>query len=356
MKKGEKKLSIIIIVVSVVSLAIVAGVYFSGTEGGGGNIIDGIFYDPNPHNSTIPYELFEPETLNRTVALESINPTYNHLTKDYRPRWDGCTDEQYLQIFGSLPKFPQDFYKRYAMFMRGELTDYDRLGSEYWLQPEFFDMGQGLFEYYIHRTTGMWTPGTVGCKPSVRQVEMKKGATVKLSTFFHTDAVGAEAYLGGVFFALLPDAAISYEGTVIFDQPANAGSYIQARIVEPDNDPIYMSEAFQSALQGLYTNVGENERILLFHPTYNLVDYQGTKRIHGFTSNWCYKISLEITVKSTTPSGTYVVAVDMKNPSDSINQEYNWVLSGSPYYGFYYPAIREWRPVCPYFQVVVVVP
>lgn len=313
-------------------------------------------YSSDPYGSAkIPYDLFEPNYSNDTATEFAINPTWNPLTEDYRPRWEGCSDEEYIKIFDDLPKMPQDFYKKYQMFMKGTLTDYDRLGEEYWKQPEFFDLEQNFFNRYVHRNPTMWIIGQLSCKPSYRYVELKPGATVQISTFFHTEVIGSEAYLGAIFYTHFPDNAMKQTGEVIFDQPDNAESFIEAKIISPDNNEIFEDPLFQQQLIGKYVNVENDEKIILFPASYRKINYQNEKIQMGFQEDWCHKIVAEIHIKDNCPPGNYIVAVDFKNPSTSINEEFNWVISGSPYYSFYYTAFREYYPISPYFQILVTV-
>jgi len=352
---GKKGIAIIAVVVAIAVTATGLYAYKGGQiipAGGKGTDVN---YSNTPGNAAVNSSLFTPTGgINWTIDAFALNPTYNPLTNDYRPRWKNATDEQYLQIFGHLPKFPQDFYRKYSLFMQGQLTDYDRLGPEYWRQPEFYGMTQQMFNIYMTQHPGQWTPGTVGCKPTFREVELEKGATVSLSTFFHASIV-AQAYQGAIFYAYLPDAAINYDNVRVFTQPEGAADHIHFKITEPENDSIYESKMFQQNMTGLYQNVGPGERFVLFYPTYYVVDKLGKKENQGYQEGWCYRVTVKITVDTDCPAGTYDVAVDIKNPSTPIIQEFNWVMSSAPYYGMFYSATREWRPVCPFFQIIVVV-
>lgn len=355
-KQKNRKIRLLIIVATIIVIAtIVIATQLTKKNGEEPSIFDSILYSSDPYNASVDYKLFEPSSLNRSVARYAVTPVYNSLTDDYRPRWEGCTDEQYLQIFSELPSFPQDFYKKYQMFMLGSIVDYDRLTENYWKQPEFYDLDDDSFYNYMNRGFGMFTPGTISCKPSVRMVEMKKGSHVELSTFFHTTIRGSEAYLGAVFYAIYPEKALNSDGIEVFANPDNIKQYIHAKISGPENDPIFMTPDFQKHIEGFATNVDETRRMLLFAPTYSVVDSNGQKKITGFTDSWCQKVTLDITIDSNCPAGNYVVAIDMENPSESIIQEYNWVISSAPYYGFFLQAIREWRPDCPFFQVIITV-
>jgi len=360
MNKAKRKkiifgtsITIILVVISGVSALMLTGNIDLTIPG---SIDDNnVIYSKNPYDSSINHSLFEPSSLNRTIDKYAVNPVWNPLTKDYRPRWKGCTDEEFKQIFKELPKMPQDFYKKYKMFLEGKLTDYDRLEPEYWMQPEFYGLDTDFFHAYMNRNPTMWRLGQISCMPGFRTVEMKRGATVDISTFMHTSILGSEVYLGGIVYAFFPDKAVNLKGETIFEQPKDAERYIHACITSPDNDPLYTSEDFQNHIKGLYTNVNPENRILLWSPTYQLFDVEGKKVIKGFDKDWVKKITIEVAVDKNCPSGNYVVALNLTNPSKEIVQEYNWQISSSPYYSFFYPAIREYRPIAPYFQLLITV-
>lgn len=351
-KSSKKKLVIAVIFVAIVCGSAIAVSQLALDNKSGTSSSP---YSNDPYDSILSHLLFEPSSLNDTGERYAIEPVWNELTKDYRPRWEGCSDEEFLAIFDELPKMPQDFYKKYKMFMEGTLTNYDRLTPDYWMQPEFFDLNQKFFDRYLQRWTGQWNIGQISCKPSFRYVEVKPGVSLQFSTFFHTDVLGTEASLGAVIYSYLPDVAMNQGGVVVFEQPDTAEQYINSRIITPDNDLIFMSDEFQEHLQGLYVNVDDNSRMVRFPATYRKIDVEGEKQLTGFPENWCYKVTVEIDISSSCPSGDYIVAVDSMNPSSAILEEYNWVISSEPYYSFFYPATREWHPVCPFFQVLITV-
>jgi len=352
----KKKTIIIIGAVAIISLAVSAVALSLNYKPEENKNSSDNPYSNDPYGSSkIPYNAFEPNSLDRTVNNYSVNPIWNDITKDYRPRWKGCSNEEYLNIFGNLPKMPQDFYRKYQMFMKGTLTDYDRLEPEYWKQPEFYGLEQNFFDTYITRWKNQWNIGQISCKPSFRYAELKKGATVQLSTFFHTEIIGSEAYLGAIFYSHLPENAMKQDGTIIFKQPNNAGQYIKTKIVSPSNDEIFMKESFQQNLKGKAVNINSDEKIVLFPATYKKIDEQGTKKLQGFLEKWCHKVTAQIHIKENCPPGEYIVAIDYKNPCSAINEEYNWIISGYPYYSYYFPAVREHYPVAPYFQMIITV-
>jgi hypothetical protein len=351
MEKRYKKKKPMLLIIIIVAAAIFAVVAVANYKPATPSRKPGeIYYAEDFNNSIVPSGLFDQDI----VAKAYLNPTFNPITQDYRPRWEGCTDEQYKQIFGNLPKMPQDFYKRFKLFIDGLFTDYERLGPEYWKQPEFYGLDEYMFKTYLREDlVNMWYIGQIACTPSIRNLEIKAGNTVNLSTFFHTGVTGSEAYLGAIIRPIYPKSAMNQEGQSIYDNPENIEDYIKVRITSPSNDPLYSSEEFQSHMKGKITNLKDDYRLLLFPATYRSIDVGGEKVMQGFKSNWCYKITFEVNVLPGTPVGNYVIAIDAMNPSDAIAEEYNWEISGSPYYSYYLPAIREQRPVAPYFQLII---
>jgi hypothetical protein len=350
-KLRNRLVGLFIIAIMIASSAIVA-VYLKG--GNPLEPLDGdIYYGSNP-NSTIPLYDFFDSNITFPIDEFAMTPTWNPITQDYRPRWTGCDEETFKTIFQNLPKFPQDFYKKYKMFMLGQLNDYERLGPEYWQQPEWYDLNQARFSRYVIGFRPYWNPGQVSSKPMIRMIEIKRGVTMNISTFFHNDVVGSETYLGGIVYSYLPPFAKDSKGVKVFGQPENADLYIHHRITYPQHDQIFMSDLFQEEIKGQYTGVMPGDKVLLFPPSRMTVINQETVLV-GYPSDWVKKISLEVNIDSNCPPGDYVIAVDLKNAASSVVQEYNWEISSSPYYSFFYNIIRETHPACPYFQLLMTV-
>jgi len=354
----------IIIIGAVVLIAISVAVVAIGINGNEdtclfcGDNNDEDIYSNDPYGSAlIDSNLFEPEQLNRSIENLALNPVWNDVTQDYRPRWseDIISDKEFLEIFDDIPKMPQDFYRKYKMFLDGQMSDYDRLGEEYWKQPEFYGLDSGSFNNYIKRNPTMWTIGQVHCRPGFRYVEMKPGNSVSLSTFLHTEVVGTEAYLLGILYSELPDVAMRADGQVIFENPDYANKYIHTKIITPENDELYSTEAFQNNLKGLSHGFDSDEKIILFPASYRIIDVEGKELQMGYQDDWAKKATIKIDVDSKCPKGRYVVALEVRNPNEHILEEYRWSISGAPYYSYVYEAIREWKPTAPYFQVVITV-
>ncbi len=340
--KNKKYLLIPIIVISFVLTILILNSTIKET-----NPIGGIYSD-KPYETLIPADQFQQNPVGKYIT----NPQYNHLTDDYRPRWDSGTDAQFVRVFQNLPKMPQDFYRKYDMFFKGTLTDYDRLGPEYWKQPEWYGLNDKFYDDYINRSETHWRIGEISCRPSTRNIEIQPGNSAILSTYMYSSILGSEAYLGVILFPFYPETAMTLQGKNIFTNPSHIEKYVDISIVSPENNEIFEDGDFQQRIVGKYTPLTNEERFVLFPPTYTIVDNQGEKILHGYPENWCYKVELQLTVKSGCPKGNYVVALDARNPPSVVNEEFMWLLTGNPYYSFYFNGIRTGKPVAPYFQIV----
>lgn len=353
--KFRNRLVGLLIIVGMISVATIAAIYIKDGTINPFEATGDIYYSGGINNASIQANQFYKGNVSIPVDDFALNPTWNPITQDYRPRWTGCDDETFKTIFHNLPKFPQDFYKKYKLFMLGQLNDYERLGSEYWQQPEWYDLNQMKFSHYINGWEPYWNIGQVSCKPMVRMIEIKRGVTMNMSTYFHADISGSQAYLGGIIFAYLPNQAMDLYGKTVFLQPEKAKDYINVKITTPQNDPLFMSNEFQRHIKGLYNGLELGQRVILFPATRQIVNNQGIEALAGYPIDFVAKVSFEVTVNKNCPTGEYVVAVDLKNAASAVVEEYNWEISGSPYYSFFFNAIRETHPACPFFQLIMVV-
>jgi hypothetical protein len=284
------------------------------------------------------------------TRITVLNTVYNDITKDYRPAYAGMTDQQYLDFFGELPSFPEDFFDVAQLVYDGKITDYSRISSTYWLQPEFYP---GWFACvnasYINNDPLRWTPQGYGCYPAIKEVEIPAGSDVIVNTYFKT-GYGIESYQGLVVRAILPTVAKDLRGNELFTQPQNAANYFTCNIKNPD-DSTY--NQFKDTL--MVNNVGANDWITILKPSYQLLKdkYGNPTGESGFQEDWVRLLELGIKIADNTPKGDYVVALDIDTPCFEINQEY-YLSETHTYYGaMYYPAGTYFRTSIPHFQCIV---
>jgi len=275
---------------------------------------------------------------------------FNDITGDYRPIYPGLTDEQYNEFFGQLPEFKKDFFQISKLVYDGKVTDYARLSSDYWLQPEFYP---GWFtsvnNSYINNDPAMWTPEGYGCYPAIKEISVQRGSDVEVNTYFKA-GYATESYQGIVVKPYLPAAAVSLRGNTLFSQPDNAKDFLNVHIDNPDN-PIY--ETFKSEIT--HSNVDPEDWFVVLKPTYQLLTdkYGAVTGESGFPSDWVRLLKLNIDISPETPPGDYIVAINIVPPCFEINQEFYFSIEHAYYGSFYHPSGGFHRTNIPHFQVVM---
>jgi len=294
-----------------------------------------------------PYDYTEGVNI---VPGEYLEPVFNDITGDFRPMYEGMSHEQYGYFFSELPEFEQDFFTISKLVYDGKITDYSRLSENYWKQPEFYPgWFSSVDNAYIYNNPYRWKPEGYGCYPAIKEISVRKGTNIVVNTYLRT-AFATEAFQGLVIKPELPDCAYSMRSNVIFEQPENVESYLQINIGNEDN-ALYNS--FKDTL--FTTNVEDIDWFVILKPTYELLKdkYNNVIGEQGFPTDWVRIVELEIDISSSTPSGDYVVSLDIVPPCFEINQEF-YFSSEHEYYGtMYHPSGHFHRTIKPHFQVIV---
>ena len=336
----EKKKKMVLLIVAILSMSVVSIIYYAEANNGEVEIP----YDNNSKGTQYNY----------TGGIDIIpgkylEPKYNDKTGDYRPEYE-LSKKRYLDIFGELPPFPEDFFDISSLIYSGRITDYSRIDKEYYLQPEFYPAWfSAINESYIYNDPLRWTTQGYGCYPCIKEVEVPKGKTVVINTYFRT-GYATESYQGLIIHPYLPDVAKDMRGNTMFEQSSNVDKYLSVRITNPDN-PTY--EKFKDEL--LVDNVGEEDWFVILKPTYQVITDKYGKPIGetGFPNDWVRILELEITISSSIPSGDYVVAIEPVVPCFEINQEFYYSQNHEYYGRLYIPAGSYFLSEKPHFQTIL---
>ncbi len=338
----EKKKKILGIAVAIIVIVSGISIYFLYD--------DGCFDDILPIDTDTKASSYDYTEGVSVLPGQYLEPVFNDITGDFRPIYEGMSEEQYDYFFCDLPEFKQDFFTITQLVFDGKITDYARLSSDYWLQPEFYPAWFSIVEReYINNDPDRWTPEGYGCYPCIKEISVRKGNDIVVNTYIRT-GFGTEAYQGLVIKPKFPDNAVSLRGNVIFEQPDDVEKYLKISIGNADN-AIY--DSFKSKI--FYNNVGETDWMVILKPTYQLLKDKYGEVIgeQGFPSDWVHIIELEIDISSDTPSGDYVVSLDIVPPCFEINQEF-YFSSEHEYYGaLYHPGGHFHRTLTPHFQAIV---
>jgi len=335
----NKKILAVIALLILVSVGAITVVLSSNTDLTN-SLID------NNNKGTI-YDYTEGVALTSGEYRETV---YNEYTNDYRPLYDGMTQDHYDWYFKDLPAFPKDFFDIANLVYEGKITDYNRLSEKYWKQPEFYPTWFNSVYKYTRHDEKRWRPEGYGCYPNIKEVTTDvRDDTITVSTYFRT-AFDTNSYQGLIIHPYLPSSAISMLGNTIFEQPDDAEKYISISINNPD-DSIY--DSFKNNLP--YTNVEPCDWFTILKPTHLIIRDEYNNKIgeSGFPSDWVRLLNLDITIAEDTPKGDYVVAIDILTPCFSINQEYYYSTNHEYYGNLYYPAGNYFQRNTPHFQAII---
>ena len=251
-----------------------------------------------------------------------------------------------------MPEFPQNFFEITRLIYEGKFIDFEQLGPEYYLQPEFYPSWFNVFpnSSYVKYNPDYWTPEGYGCYPMIKEVsvDISEANTFVVDTFFRT-GYATHAYQGLIVRPMFPASALALDGSVLFDNPEDVQSLISASIVNDDNS---LYQSFKNRL--LFDNVGENDCMMVLKPTHGIIlDKYGEQiGMTGFPGDWVRLLEVEIVLDEDIPLGDYVVGVEMDTPCFEINQEY-YFSKYHEYYGSQYFPAGNINKAGTFFQVVI---
>ena len=337
---NKKTKAVIAIVMTIIVVVVAIAVNLSNPDSSLSNLI-------NNNTDNPQYDYVSGATI---IPGKYMEKKYNEITNDYRPLYDNMTEKHYNWYFSELPSFPEDFFTIAMLIYDGKITDYSRLGEQYWKQPEFYPAWFDVYHRYPDFDYSRFTPHGYGCYPTIKEIETTgKGETITVNTYFRT-GFDVNRYQGLVIKPVIPEKAYSLTGTVLFEQPSNADEYLSCSIKNED-DSLYNS--FKDSLP--YTNVDDEDWMIVLEPTHTILkDKYGVKTGEtGFKEDWVRLLQIEIEIDENIPSGDYVVAIKIDPPCFSINQEYYYSLDHEYYGTMYFPGGGVLKTGRPHFQVIL---
>ncbi len=339
----ERKAKMIIVAFVTILVGVTFAIYLSQGEENLDWIKESLISEPDKPR----YDYLE------GVQLGSVNMndgTLNNITGDFRPIYEDMKPEDYEKIFGNLLPFPQDFFAITSLIYDGKITDYERVGSEYFMQPEFYVSWFGTYDkYYLNNDPNSWKPRGYGCFPMIKQATAKRGTTIQADTYFRT-GFATESYQGLVIKPTFPESAFSAKGNELFTQSLEDKKYFDIRIISPDN-PIYLS--FKDDI--VDTSVQPEDWFIVLKPTYsNVFDSYGKIIDYvGFPSDWIRILNYEIEIDKDTPRGDYVFSIEIADPSFEINQEFYFAKDHEYYGKKYVSGAGILQAGIPHFQLIL---
>lgn len=334
----KKKTLVVVASLIVISSVATATFFLSSDE-------DGIFSNivPFAEPGEPRYDYTQGATV---IPIEDREAEYNDITGDFRPKYPGMDEEDYENLFGDLPPFPEDFFSTVALIYEGKVTDYERIDESYWKQPEFYSgWYNSVNETYINHDYNYWTPEGYGVFPLIKEVRANVGTEIYITAYLRT-GFGTEAYQGLIVRPYFPDVAKSLIGNTLFEQDVNyINSVLDVRIQNEDNE---IFNSFKDDIS--YNNVEPEDWFVILEPTFKQI---GNGTVKGFPNNWVRTFNIGINISKDTEPGMYCIALKPVTPCFDINQEF-YLSREHEYYGAsYFPAGRYLRTETPHFQVML---
>ena len=332
------------VVVAIAGVIIAAGISIAAyTTYNGGNLFTSIVSGGPRHDYTG----------GATINFHDIDGTsFNDVTGDYRPEYDNLTDVEYEWVFGNLPSFPSDFFDIVNLIYEGKYIKYEEISENYWKQPEFF---VGWFNCYSrnypNNDPDMWAVEGYSFFPLIKEISVGRGQTIESNCYFRS-GYGVETYQGLVVKPYFPSSGKDMLGRDLFEQPDDVSNYISVSIINPD-DKIY--ESFKNDIT--YDNVGDSDWFVVFKPTYTVVNdkYGEFIQYMGFYDDWVRLLTLQIDIDENTPSGEYVIGLEIEPPCFEINQEYYFSMDHEYFGMYYYPVSQLAKSNIPSYQLILVI-
>ena len=252
--------------------------------------------------------VYDPELEEKVAQALAKGETFEQDRPDYLPE----------DMFSLLPEFPKNFYSIRQLIRTGVITDLGEVGSEYWMQPEFFPNFEQIgLPVLQNPPKDRWGAQGYLTYPGDTISSIRSGETLDVY-FFVKSSYLVETYQGLMFDYKFPASASVQGGelspgkTSVEQDPAKVASYFTVKLAP---NPFVLEPNFP-----------------VFRPG-------GTVRVKA-----------TITASPETPAGDYVIAFDTADVPDE--QEQDWIKK---YLNLYVSGTMT-KLSKPYHQAFLVVP
>ena len=216
------------------------------------------------------------QVLEQRIASAEQNVTPDQQRPDYLP----------AAMFARLLPMPKDFYQVRMLVRLGRIADLDTLEEQYWQQPEFFPNFEEIGVKVLQNPPkDRWGAAGLASYPAETIETIVPGETAK-SVFYLKSNYLVETYQGISLGATYPATLGISQGVALPD-----GN----RSVTQDPDVVKN-----------YFDVKVTPAQFVLEPNFPIYSVNGTK-----------KVMVEVTAKSGTPQGDYVIALETQSvPKD----------------------------------------
>jgi hypothetical protein len=213
-------------------------------------------------------------------------------------------------VFTELPPYPKNLNDIKLLVKFSKVRDLTTIGEEYYKQPEFYENWDPAgIDSFLNPPGGYFGAFGFGTYPADVIVNLKSGQSFKVGTFFKT-SWGIQTYQGMQLITVFPEHAESVMGNVTVDQKSDKVKN--------------------------YFEVSTNSNLFVLGPTFGV-----------FSKDWVKLVTIDVKVKSDTPSGKYVVGITPIEPP--VEYQDKWLSQ----YGLNYVSAGESGVGRPFFQIFI---
>lgn len=240
---------------------------------------------------------------------------YNNWTGDYRPVYPNYTEQQYLTVFGQLPKEPKNLQDVGYGVYNHILYDLQKIPSNYYEQPEFYpswnvfraeqQLNRYVNDWPLNQST-TWTPLGFGTYPDIQQIGATPGSTVTFY-FWLMPSWFVVTYQGMILTpAFQPN--IYGIGKIVATQNTLFASEFLSVQIDNGNSPLLSQAIAQNGING-------NEAI----PAGSVFEVLQPV-FPSFPANWVIPMTVTVHIATDATPGTYAWVINASNPSSAIYQ------------------------------------
>lgn len=240
---------------------------------------------------------------------------YNNWTQDYRPLYPNYTQQQYLTIYGNLPKEQKNLEVVAYGVYNHILYDLQRIPANYYQQPEFYPSwnvirAEQQLNLYMNNwplnKSSTWTPFGFTSYPDIQQVSASPGSTVTFY-FWLLPSWFVVAYQGMILSPTFQPNIYGIGKILTTQNPTYADEFLSVHI-DNQNSPLLAQAIQQNGING-QEGIPAGSIFETLVPVFP-----------AFPSSWVVPITVTVSIASDATPGTYAWTMNTSNPSSAIYQ------------------------------------
>lgn len=240
---------------------------------------------------------------------------YNNWTGDYRPIYPNYTEQQYLTVFGELPKEQKNLQTVAYGVYNHIIYNLQGIPSGYYEQPEFYpswnvQRAEQQLNLYMNdwpiNQSKSWTPYGLTTYPGITQASASPGSTVTFY-FWLMPSWFVETYQGLILNTSFQPNIYGIGRVVGTQSPSFAAEFLSVHI-DNGNSPLLSQAIKQNGISGP-EGIPSGSVFEVLQPVFP-----------SFPANWVIPITVTVHIASDATPGVYAWVLNASNPSSAIYQ------------------------------------